>query len=450
MFKRFPFPLVLALLTPIPGLLVPAFASATEFSIDQVTVKNQRRTLDVKVQGTTTLPTGTLLKLSFGKGPTRVLDKEVQVEDGGFQSTLSIRGLVLPDQYDVQISLAKNQKAWIEKKLKTKSISKAQGNKIVRIGDPKDVQKARERLRQWLIRANNALSGLAIELERFTVWHWTAIKNSPGQGKAHEAQLTIYRNYLANRSAGSFYERSQVAHMDLSLYRRRLVFDPYGSAAGQLQALLELIQNRAKSYPALLQKAARGAKTRVPVLDSYLALQKQINSSLKLDQKPSFLRWTLGPSSTPEIGTLDSRVYKSKSAGFELIVPFEWRASPSKSQGAVRLNIRPNKKANAAVQITILDGSDADLLKMTGIAGWESWQSYQRISLTKLNDGRPGVRHEFRATQRAKTTSVAVRVLELRIKRKDGGLLIMTALTPLKDYVKFKSAFEEIAGSLTP
>ncbi|MDF1666088.1 MAG: hypothetical protein P1V97_30300, partial [Planctomycetota bacterium] len=124
-------------------------------------------------------------------------------------------------------------------------------------------------------------------------------------------------------------------------------------------------------------------------------------------------------------------------------------STPSIETGGLRFTLRPKEKSNANVRVSILRSSNTDVQKMTGIAGWENWQSYQRISLTALSGKQNGARHEFRATIKSGNNAVAIRVLELRLKRADGRILSVVAFTTIKDYPARKALFEDLAGSVT-
>jgi hypothetical protein len=449
MQQKFHFSFGLALLTLLTGVLHPTFVDAYQIQIDSVTAKTMRRTLDIEVKGSAQLPAGTILVLSFGKASQRALSIDLVVEKGRFQGAISVRGLVLPGQYDVRLSLSGEQRQWVEKALRKQAIKSVSAEKKFRIGSESDERPARERLRQWIIRANGALTSLAMTMERLVTWHWTSIQNKPGALKSHQQKLSAYRDYLTDRSRSSFYESAKVARMDIALYQRRLVFDPFESSSAQLKVLLDLIDSRARSHLRLLEQCAAGKKAPAPNLSPYLAIQRALIAHLKLATAKVLANWDLGPAAIPEKGQLKDGLYKSLNGHFELAVPKDWIVTPSQSQGVTRLSVVPKKKSGAFVQVSILEAMEGDLKTMTGIVGWENRQSYQRIKLSEL-EGRSGVRHEFRATTKTSSNkAVAIRVLELRILRKDRRQLTFIALAPVNDFPKYKDIFEKLAGSLT-
>lgn len=447
MNKRSLLALSLALLTLNLGAPVPTFAEDSRISIKSITPKNKRRVLDIEVIGFSTLPNGTLISLSFGKKSNRAFAEETQIENGRFQKTISLRGLVLPGTYDVQISLGKSQKPWIEKKLLAQKISSATAQKEFRIGQAADESTAIKRMKAWVLRANSALTNLSLALETRAVWHWNLLKSSKDPN-FQRAQLKAFNNYLQG-----FQASSKVAAMDLALYQRRLVFDPFKGASSELRAFMDFANSRAKQHQSMLQTMTKGQSSPCPNLKPYLAFQKRIAKAVGEAESKLLARWVLGPNASPEAGTAVQKAgeswYQSQNGGFTIKVPKDWNWTPSREEGGLRLVLKPNSKGNAQARISILRSSNSDVQKMTGIAGWEDWQSYQRISLTTLSGKQNGARHEFRATIQSGEAAIAIRVLELRLKRSDGRILSVVAFTTINDYATQKAIFEDIAGSVT-
>lgn len=437
----------LALLTLHPGALVPTFAQDSRLTIKSVSTKNKRRVLNIEVIGSSSLPNGTSIDLSFGKKSNRAFSEQALIEKGAFKTVIALRGLVLPGQYDLQARLSKKQKPWIEKKLRALNIDSASAQKAFRIGQAADEAKAQKRMKAWVLRANSALRSLALTLETRAVWHWNILKSSQDP-TLRSKQISAFQSALESFEAGS-----KVAAMDLALYRRRLVFDPFPAASSELRALIDLANNRSKQHLAMLQAMANGQSRPCPSLSPYLALQKRLAKAVQEAEDSLLKTWVLGPNSSPEKGSVaekdGQRIYQSQNGGFAVKVPKNWTAEAARDQGGLRLVMRAQSGGNAKVQIAILPGSNSDVQTMTGIAGWESWQSYQRISLTKLTGAQNGARHEFRATIQSGQNAVAIRVLELRLKRKDGRTLQLVAFTTIKDYAAQKAVFEDIAGSVT-
>src|SRR5690606_18410235 len=112
--------LIMASLTPsIPQLVPCVFAQDQVLPIkaQDISPKQQRRVLLLALNGQSTLPTGTVLRVRLGHAEQFALESTVIIENGQFTGQLEVRGLLLPDEYFVEYQIAEQQPEWLAKSL---------------------------------------------------------------------------------------------------------------------------------------------------------------------------------------------------------------------------------------------------------------------------------------------------------------------------------------------
>lgn len=418
--------------------LTPALATVAEADviIKEVKVERRRRSLDVVATATTDAPPATRYRMVVQLGERRSKTLVTgTAREGRLELRLAFRGLLLPGDYTCVIEALKDDKSV------GATVEKSFG-----FGSEAERKAAREGVRLWLERALDAVSGLALELEREAARHRTAMAAAEGKVKVLFKEQAGFDRFVTE----SLERRLRVARMDYGVYQRRLELSPFPTAGERLGDLFKLIPGRVKAHRADLRARTKpdGSPPGPPPVSELTAVTNAIADRIGLEpeRRPSF---ELGDRAAPENGTLADGTYTSKSSGFAIAVPEGFRHRTDVPDPGVRFLMEPKDENPAQLRAIVILRSPirSDLVAQTGIEGWESFNSYQQLSLAALDDGREGVTHTFGGEYRGVAKTNPLYFHELRLRRADGWILQLLVSCRFADRKDQSESIETITKS---
>jgi len=415
---------ITALFVAATYLGVPDLAQAEPISLEPTSFQQGRRSLTISVQGVTELPNGARLLLRLGEPV--FLKAELTVDDGRFAHRFSIRKLLIPGQYPLRVSLAKEQPEALRAQLTR--LGAPESHQITRFGAPAAAAKARRRMAVWIKRADEAVLGMALNIERRAHWHRLAMAAAKAKFKILAGHQRAFEAFVNE----SVIPGLRVARMDFGTYRRRNLVEPNPKARAALAALFALLGERLSLHRQAIDALASGTSAGPPPdLKPFLEVQSRLAAALGPAEK--LPKPELGPGAVPENGEIKDGVYSSAILHFRITVPPGWELSNPPFNPALRILMRAPadpekpKSPRALAAVSLQEPISGALLNMTGVSGWESWQGYQRQALK--SEGKRGVWHQFRAQRRS--TGRPLLVVEHRILRRDGRILTLSLQTPI-------------------
>jgi hypothetical protein len=428
--------LKLWIITSALACALTSSAAAAGESFEEVALAEVRRGLELSFTGPSELADGVALIALLARTSSS-LEQAVAgaprvtcvTESGRFEGRLSLRGVLLPDEYRLLL-------------VRASDLSTELASSTVRVGEASEVAPARARFSGWLARAHDALRGIAVALEEQLAFAGAVEREAAGQHR-RLAELRARLRAALSESHESAYRE---AVMDLRLFQRRILLPPLEPAIVALFAIAEVIKERARLCHAALDAAGADSKLPLPDLSAYLALSDAVCRAIGATPAPR--SWRLGVGATPEAGALEGGRYLS-ATGFSIAVPDTWICDPSTAPSRRRLTLRPKSGgAGLGAQVSLLEKPVGPLLRATSIEAWESWNGYQRESMKELDDGRVGVLHRFRGEAPGGDGAVTLRILELRLQRDDGRVVQLLAYAPVATFDQHEAVLATLLAEL--